>query len=135
MKSVSLMVVLLFLTGCGGFFTIGESDFSCPRVRSEIVCMPPSEIEKLDEAGKLDWRWKPYSGSAVRDDLCTLSEAYAYFELCGPGKKLRESEICKRFTEKCLTDVRILIFKGSVHPYTDSPELKSPIPYLRGRLP
>ena len=104
---------LLILTGCGGFFTIGESEFSCPHVRSNIRCMPPSEVEKLDEAGKLDWRWHPYPGKAVRSDLCSLANAEAYIKLCGPGGVLRGEKLCKTFAEKCILDHKTIFLKGA----------------------
>lgn len=113
--------MLLTLTGCGSLFTIGESEFSCPHVRSNIRCMPPSEVEKLDEAGKLDWRWHPYPGEAVKSDLCSLANAEAYIKLCGPGGALQGEELCKVFAEKCITSHKTVSFKGTVSPEGTSP--------------
>ena len=124
MKRVLMCLLSVFLVGCGSFFTIGEGEFSCPHVRSHLRCMPPSEVEKLDEAGKLDWRWHPYPGEAVKPDVCTPANAEAYLKLCSPSGSLKGTKICRDFAEKCIHKKRTVFMKGTMAPSGASPVVK-----------
>lgn len=126
MKKIILSAFLigtLFLTGCGRLFSIGANDFSCPHVRSKIYCMPPSEVEKLDEAGKLDWKWHSYSGKTVKSE-CSLANAEAYLKLCGPGGMLAGEPICKAFAERCIPEHKTIFLKGAIAPEGASPDVE-----------
>ena len=122
--AVFLLIGSLMLTACGSLFSIGESDFSCPRVRSDIYCMPPYEVEKLDREGRLDWSWKPYPGSAVKSDLCSPANAEAYVKLCGPSGALQGEKLCQTFAGRCITDHRTIFFKGTISPEGASPTIE-----------
>ncbi len=124
MRKFLVCLLPVFLVGCGSFFTIGEGEFSCPHVRSHLRCMPPSEVEKLDEAGKLDWRWHPYPSEAVASDVCTLANAEAYLRLCPPGAPLSGSKICKDFARKCIREKTTVHMEGTAAPAGASPVVK-----------
>lgn len=115
-KFIGLLVGLTILfSGCS--LSVGESDFACPHVRSNIKCMPPSEIEKLDMENKLDWEWH----LNPQKHECTLEEARAYLKLCGKKGPLYNSKLCKEFINRCIPEIKTLHFKGNIHPSSSSP--------------
>ncbi len=106
-----LMVVFSFFCyGCASWFTIGESDFSCPHVRTNsISCMPPSEVEKLDRRGELDWKWHPYGKELKEKELCTLSNLKIYMQYCSQ-KEYMNAPVCRKFENLCLGKEKVEVY-------------------------
>ena len=75
MLRVKLVILfLLFLSSCAGYWNIGSDYYNCPHIRPpfQTTCMPASVIETLDERGKFDWRWHPVCSK--KDKKCSSKE-------------------------------------------------------------